>query len=278
MLEPIDFSATFSEEDLKRLERARLDRLTQTIEPLRRAIVLLDLNYTFNIYCTNPAQVDELLQWDIGQAAQIILGCQTINILFANEIVWTSSETELCFISDLDVEFTRDNDMGSTVLEREVIGAEVKSQVAEAIAPAIDQLVEQELTHFASNGEMASLIRDRVQERVSNWVKSLQTQATETPKSAEVPQATTTPTAEAAFKIAPSYGDTLNNALMALIPEPSDRTAMLKAIEKKLKKGIAFIDNQVLPHYSEQQQGRAKEGLMKQSTIDRARQRLVKAK
>ena len=65
---------------------------------------------------------------------------------------------------------------------------------------------------------------------------------------------------------------------MAVIPEAADRTTMLKAIERKLKKGTAFIEKQILPHYPEDQWARAKEGSMKQSTIDRARQKLIKAK
>lgn len=270
---PTAMRTDLNEADYRTLEALRLARLKEFIEPVTRAVTLLDTNNVFHLHCTSPALVDELLQHDLGRAVHVILGCQAVNVWFADEIVWSHPETELSFISDLDIEFTRDNGMSSTVLERGTVSAEVKSQVAEAIAPAIDQLVEQELTHFASNGEMVTLIRDRVQQRVSNWVKTLQTS-----QAAEAPKPVAPSAAETSFKIVPSYGDTLGNALMTLISEADDRAAMLRAIEKKQKKGTGFVENSILPHYSEAQRGRAKDGLMRQTSIDRARQRLVKAK
>lgn len=153
-----------SDFDRRALERLRLARLTETIEPVTRTITLLDANNVFHLYCQSEALVDELLVWDVAEAALLILGCQAVNIWFADEMVWTSSETELCFSSEhLDIEFVRESEaMTTATLERN----SVESIVQEAIAPVIDETIDRVIDDYLNGNEMSALIRQRVQQKI----------------------------------------------------------------------------------------------------------------
>lgn len=84
----------YSESDLLRLEEARSDRLRSLFPELEiggeQAIIHLNLSYTLQIHCLNPAQVDALLESieDLKVATYMIFGSDQLEICMFMEVVW----------------------------------------------------------------------------------------------------------------------------------------------------------------------------------------------
>ncbi|MGG6295304.1 hypothetical protein ACQ4M4_13015 [Leptolyngbya sp. AN02str] len=147
------------QDDYLMLNQFRLERMRSQVKELQLAMLHVDHEArTLNIHCTNPGQVDELMEMaDLAAIAWEVLGCWVVEIWFELEAVWTEQSLlpdgfELPRLSTeelelLAIEAFEEIDMPTATLDKPAV-------IEKPASTASTALPGQSLSNIASDLEM----------------------------------------------------------------------------------------------------------------------------
>jgi hypothetical protein len=101
----------YTESDLKRLEKLRLLRLREVVQPLHGLLLHLNLDYILHIHCHSEECAEKLLEMNeaLKQHCYLILGCREVAIWAEGDRLWEGSVS----VEDLCLSFLDDDALES---------------------------------------------------------------------------------------------------------------------------------------------------------------------